>query len=121
MRTGSGRPERIMLTPLTIGFLMKYLVFLFCLFAAASAFSQEVINYDQASLHLDSYVTVCGKVAQVVNKGDHSFINFGATYPNQKFVLYITISVFLTPAGTFYYLQSLAAIAKKAVSHNLTA
>lgn len=90
MRTGSGRLERIMLTPLTIGFLMKYLVFLFCLFAAASAFSQEVINYDQASLHLDSYVTVCGKVAQVVNKGDHSFINFGATYPNQKFVLYIT-------------------------------
>ena len=51
---------------------MKYLVFLFGLFAAASAFSQEVINYDQASLHLDSYVTVCGKVAQVVNKGDHS-------------------------------------------------
>lgn len=62
------------------------------------------ITPEQAKSHIGERVTVSGVVVKVtVSSKDHTFLNFGAPYPNDIF----SVTVFASDAGKFHDLSRL--------------
>jgi DNA/RNA endonuclease YhcR with UshA esterase domain len=71
----------------------RYLVFLIIsqtILAIATAQTATVIPANEAAAHVNEWATVEGVVAKVfTSKSGNTFLNIGATYPNQTFTGWI--------------------------------
>lgn len=57
----------------------------------ASCNAQTTITPEQAKDNVGKSVTVCGKVfSEVTSKNGNIFLNFGASYPNEVFSVFIS-------------------------------
>lgn len=66
---------------------------LFTFFILTTAHAQTSIKLDEVNQHIGDSVSVCGKVADLRyfenSKNQPTFLNIGATYPNQQLTLVI--------------------------------
>jgi DNA/RNA endonuclease YhcR with UshA esterase domain len=65
-------------------------VFLSVLLVRAHAQTATIVPANEAAAHINEYATVEGVVAKVfTSKAGNTFLNIGATYPNQTFTGWI--------------------------------
>ena len=69
---------------------IRTIIFVGAILAAANAQTANVIPANEAAAHVGQYSTVEGVVAKTfTSKGGNTFLNIGATYPNQTFTGWI--------------------------------